>query len=551
MKKLLFIIFVFGCVYFCSCEGIYDKIGDHATEEIVYPGRLDTIVGTVGFERVELDFFYPPNRIRASQMKLGKAKNTVVEYDGKTLVFDSVCSWVSVPDLKQPKLYRIKVYTTDENGYKSVPQEIAIKPFVSSDYSYLIMAAPRITSSPWAAEMKWAQPSSVLLDYVSLTYKYKDKNNEEHTGICEKGKIPVFELVNLDPNEDYSVEVSFRVIPKADGINILDTTSLVNNYTFKTPTAETYQKNLKIREFYKYPYPGSDAGQLASSTLNFFNFDYNWTTGNLTVNWADVTDGFMQNTTVEYMSGGVQKTILVQNTDVRTVLQGFDKGTKLKIRSNYAVVGVPGAFIDSFDFEIDPFFDLARTGWKCIYTSVKPINDGFPSGTTNPGTDIARAQAHLDDNPKTSFGLAKEGKTGGGSDNTGKNGTVPIVPSVFVIDMQTVQSFNYLRIIHRTADRGDGLRIWALQLLGTNDYKGPMEKFADPTVGSDKEDPTAWEIIASKITFPLPRTVETPMMFFPKVSYRYVKVYCTEWHTSTNNVFHLSEFFLGITSSNY
>ena len=530
MKKLMFLFFCVACLG--SCKQTYDNIADFVTEETIYPGRFDTIIGRIGLERVELDLL-KAGRLPASQIKLGKAKNTVVEYDGKTLVWDSVCSWVNVTGLTQPKMYRFTVYTTDEYDNKSVPQEIALKPYFSSDFEYLLMASPRISASPWAFELKWPQPSSVLLEYVNLTYKYTDKDDHEITGECEKN--PVIQMGNLDPGHEYSIEIRYTVVPKADNEVILDTTFLVNTYQLNTPTAEAYQKNLASREV----------------NTN----SYSWANGSLTINWKAVADEFMQYTTVRYFENNVEKEITVPNNDNATILPGFKLGTTLQIKSNYEVVGLAGTYIDSFDKEFDPFIDIDRTAWRCIYTSVAPATDGYP-GTTFPAGDWTpeevseiRASAHINGSaPATFLSMAKPTKSVNGSVNNGAYQ----MPMIFILDMQAGYRFNYLRMNGRIPpDNGQGLKVWAMQVSGSNNYQGPMNKYENPTADSATEDATSWANVGGVVQFARPIPDVTPNMMIPLSNYRYVKIEYKEFDMANNSACQMSEFYLGITSSMY
>ena len=523
MKKLIFLIFLVACLG--SCRGTYDNIADFVTEENVYPGRFDTIIGKVGFERVELDLL-KAGRLPASQIKLGKAKNTIVEYDGKKIEIDSVCSWVSVKNLTQPKLYRFSVYTTDENGYKSVPQEIPIKPYTSADYQLLVMAMPRVTASPWAIDLKWAQPSSVLLEYVDMNYKYKNSKNEMIEGTCKKN--PIVNMVNLEPENDYSIEVKYRIVPKADGKVILDTTFLTYNYPLKTPSAEAYKKNLKSRDVVKTY--------------------YNMIKG-VVISWKNVTDEYMQYSIVTYSKKGVETEVTVANEETLTFLPDYDLGTTYKVRTNYAVVGVPGAFIDSYDFVIEePYLDLYRgtptaagTGdsWHCVYTSVQPATDGFSGGGD---AKVGAHNAHIDSDIKSMLSLAKPGKSVNGSTN---NGAVQM-PMRWVIDRKDNTKFNYMRWHHRTTDTGNGLRVWALQIYGSDDYTGPKNQYTNPTAASPDEDNTTWNEVGSVITFPTPISVESANFMLPMTEYRYIRVEYKVWDTVNNSAAQLSEFYLGI-----
>src|SRR5690606_19725457 len=127
--KLLFYALV-AVILTASCEGMHDSLESYSGE-IVYPAKYDTIVGHIGYERVEIDLM-KAGRVPSSQIRLGKAQKTVVEYDDEVLVIDELVSWVNITGLQQPKLYRFRIYTIDEYGNKSVPQEIALIPFTAS-----------------------------------------------------------------------------------------------------------------------------------------------------------------------------------------------------------------------------------------------------------------------------------------------------------------------------------------------------------------------------------------------------------------------------------
>lgn len=93
-------------VLLSSCQGMYDSLEEYSGE-VVYPGKYDTIVGHVGYERVEIDLMRA-GRIPASQVKLGKARKTVVEYDDKVITIDSLVSWVNITGLTDPKLIPVQ-----------------------------------------------------------------------------------------------------------------------------------------------------------------------------------------------------------------------------------------------------------------------------------------------------------------------------------------------------------------------------------------------------------------------------------------------------------
>ena len=331
-------------------------------------------------------------------------------------------------------------------------------------------------------------------------------------------------MANLEPGHDYPIEIRYQVVPKADNEMILDTTFLTNTYILRTPTADDYQRNLVSRGI----------------SRNSFS----WVNGNLTIIWSAVNDDFLRYTIVTYKENGVEKVIEVPNDDTETVLPRFTLGSTIQVRSNFEVVGVPDTYIDSFDKEFDPPIDLNRTDWKCIYTSVQPATDGFPSGTD---PSVGAHNAHIDNDIRTMLSLAKPTRNVNGSNNTAN------IPCVFVLDLNERTSFNFLRVHSRTTDTGDGLRVWALRIFGSDNYLGPMNKFTNPAAdGSNPDvDPTNWVPIGGEVVFPEPRQVEGPNMTLPLGTFRYIKVEYTRWQPPGNSAMQMAEFHLGITSSRY
>lgn len=236
MKKIFLFLLIIPVIMLWSCDGMYDKQAEFEGE-IVYPARFDTVIGKIGFERVEIDLL-KAGRIPASQIKLGKAKNTVVEYDDNVIVIDTLASYVNITGLTQTKLYRFKIFTTDEFGNKSVPQEIALIPFTNSDLESYAVSPPRIMASPSAAVVEWPGGiSNVLLDYISHTYKYTDKDGVVRNG--ERGSDPRFFIGNLDAGTTVPVEMSYKIIPKINRERILDTITFNSVVNVQIPTAST------------------------------------------------------------------------------------------------------------------------------------------------------------------------------------------------------------------------------------------------------------------------------------------------------------------------
>jgi hypothetical protein len=236
MQYRFFFFALITTVLLSSCEGMYDSLEEYSGE-VVYPGKYDTIVGHVGYERVEIDLMRA-GRMPASDVKLGKARKTVVEYDSKIITIDSLVSWVNITGLTQAKLYRFNIYTIDEHNNKSVPQETALIPFTEEDVNTLAINAPRTLLSPTAAVIDWPSGlSSVLLDYCALSFKYTDKDGAVRQG--ERAADPRFFVANLSPGTEASIEVTYKVVPKVNNVRIIDTVTVVKVLRLQMPTGST------------------------------------------------------------------------------------------------------------------------------------------------------------------------------------------------------------------------------------------------------------------------------------------------------------------------
>lgn len=236
MRYILLFLVALSSVILSSCTDMYESLRQYSGE-IVYPARFDTIVGQVGYERVELDLM-KAGRIPSKKIKLGKAQKVIIKYDDQEIKVDSLVSWVNLKGLTQPKLYRFKVFTVDEYGNQSVPREIALIPYTSADLATLVMSSPRVLASPSAAVVDWPNGlNSVLLDYVSLSYSYKDKDGATKTGT--RGSDSRFFISNLEPGKPVTLDIKYRVIPKANNRRILDTVTVSQPLTINVPNSST------------------------------------------------------------------------------------------------------------------------------------------------------------------------------------------------------------------------------------------------------------------------------------------------------------------------
>ncbi|MDR2038373.1 MAG: discoidin domain-containing protein [Bacteroidales bacterium] len=484
MKQIFFLIIMI-LISFASCDGIHDDIKDFADSETVYSGMYDIAEGKIGLERVEIDLL-KAGRIPASQVNLGKAKKTIVEYDNQQIIIDSVCSWVNITGLTQSKIYRFKIFTADEFNNKSVPQEVALIPYTSSDVEILSIASPRIIASPWAATFTYSNLSSVLLDYYSLSYSYTDKDNNLVEGT--RGSDPQFSIENLNAGEPVNVNIKYKVVPIMDTIPILDTVILERNISLTMPTDESYQQELQNRG-------------VQSMTL---------TPQGIKLVWQPVDDFTMQYTMVKFTdASNVEQSIRVENDETSTVIVGLGHGMPFTLTSNYKPEGVSDVYIDATPRLYNPTtIDLDRIGWTSTQSHPRPSDSPSPT-------------AHLDGDLSTFLSQVKPGKSNGNI-SPGND------PVFFIVDMLEAQEFNYFRIRHRNTTLG--LRVWGLSIYGSNDGTNFSEIQLDidiPNVTSTND-------------------LESPNIEIPLSTYRYIKAIYTKWDTVNNSAVQMSEFYLGI-----
>jgi len=233
--KLLLILAVFAVLIY-SCEDMYENQDKYAGE-IVYPAKFDTIIGHIGYERVEIDLM-KAGRIPSSEISMGKAIKTVVSYGDKEVVIDSVASYVNITELTEAKLYRFSISTEDEFGNKSIPQEIALLPFTSSDLANLEVPSPNIMKSPSAAIINWPKGlSSVIMDYKSMEYEYTDKDGNAKTG--ERDENPRFYIGNLETGQNVTVNMKYNVVPIVNKDTLLDTVQINSELNITMPAGST------------------------------------------------------------------------------------------------------------------------------------------------------------------------------------------------------------------------------------------------------------------------------------------------------------------------
>jgi hypothetical protein len=139
--------------------------------------------------------------------------------------------------------------------------------------------------------------------------------------------------------------------------------------------------------------------------------------------------------------------------------------------------------------------DLTRLLW----TVTTSLDYGYaPDGTTGLPQDM------FDNNGATYFAVAKPGKTY--NDCSTPADHIPY----FIVDMKSVQKFNYIRWNHRAGNGNDYLRVWGIDFAGSDDG----ETFTD---------------IQKEITIPIESNTTAYHIPVPVSEYRYVKVMLTKW----------------------
>lgn len=230
--------------YACDDDKMYEKLKEFATEETVYPATFDTIYATIGYERAEIDL-RRDGRIPSKDMDKGKAKKTVVVYDEDSpsptvIIIDSVCSYVNVTGLIEPRLYRIKVYTEDEFGSRSIPQEVSVVPYTSYDKEVLVQGVldPTTSLAPNALVMEWPVGlNTIMMEYHGLSYKYEDQNGEIFSGT--RLNNPRIYSSNLPAGEEVIFDMKYKVLPILDnGVKLLDTIVVDKPFIVQMPTPD-------------------------------------------------------------------------------------------------------------------------------------------------------------------------------------------------------------------------------------------------------------------------------------------------------------------------
>ena len=231
------VVVVIAVLLTASCVGEFDNVEKYAGET-VYPAAFDTIVAHFGYERVEFDL-WKAGRVRASEMQLGKAVRTIVEYDGVKHTIDSLCSWVNVTGLTQGKLYRIKIYTEDKYNNASVPRSMAVLPFTSIDRDMMYFPPPRLTVYPTGVIAEWANSlNSITMEFHGMSWRYRVAENQPPR--IDSTKNAGFLATGFTPASEANFDVTYKVVPKLpDGRKLIDTLRITRPLNVRLLPAET------------------------------------------------------------------------------------------------------------------------------------------------------------------------------------------------------------------------------------------------------------------------------------------------------------------------
>ncbi len=210
MKKNVILVGIVAAL--CSCNNdIYDNIKELVDSEAVYPAAYKQahVQARAGDKRVVIDLY--PGRPSVAEMEkiLPKAKKTVVEYGDTLIRIDSLCSWVSIPNLTIPRTYRFLIYTENNEGDKSIPVEARQKPFTEADKGALVFTATASASVSTGIVNIAKAPD--IYEICRVRYSYPDKNDVTQS---DESMNNVFVLNNLKAGALTVANLSCYLLPK-------------------------------------------------------------------------------------------------------------------------------------------------------------------------------------------------------------------------------------------------------------------------------------------------------------------------------------------------
>jgi hypothetical protein len=362
MKKLFCIVYIALSFTFLSCSNdIFDNIKEHASEEKVYVGTFDKAEAFVGINRLEIDLLNA-GRIPASQVNIGKASQTIVEYDNKTYTYE-VQSWLNITGLTEPRLYRIKVYNIDELGNKSIPIEAAAIPFTAIDIAALTVPIPQKLQAPTSVQFNWANGlTSSFFDFYEMEYSYTDDRGIKRTEKSTDNNSLL--ILNLTEGSADSVKMRLKVVPKQNNIPILDTLYLETTMGYQLPTIAEYLNARTARKI-KDPFiAGSKA----------------------TVTWGDATDHLVVCELMYETTSGDFNTVVIPAGETTVECPNAKRDVLYKIRSGFMAPGSIDTLYKEWTTSKYPFLTL-MTGTYIV----------DPSSYRGPNNTYSAEFAEVDD----------------------------------------------------------------------------------------------------------------------------------------------------------
>jgi hypothetical protein len=348
MKRILFFLCIAAVGISSSCSHIYDNIKDFATEEAVYVGMFDGAVARAGFERVEIDIA-TESQMPSGEIKLGKAKKTVVEYDSTVITYDSVRSWVNITGLKTPKMYRFYIYNIDEYGNKSIPVQATAIPYTKTDLDALVLASPLQNVSPTTAELSWPNGlASTFFEMASVTFNYNDRDGVQSYTTTESA----VRLTNLVAGAQVPVQVLCSIIPRINNNPIIDTIVLDRSVVVTLLSPEDYLSQRVARSVNKAAITWKYAGY-TDDNGNYMGIS----NGFGTVTWGDVTDHLAASEVRYTTNAGVETVSQILASESSLTCPDAKLGSTVETRSLFIPTGTSDTFATAWVLYEYPFMD--------------------------------------------------------------------------------------------------------------------------------------------------------------------------------------------------
>ncbi|MDR1170045.1 MAG: DUF5012 domain-containing protein [Prevotellaceae bacterium] len=365
MKRIFCIVYIAFSLTFLSCSGdIFDNIKEHASEEKVYVGKFDKAEALVGINRLEIDLM-DAGRIPADKLNIGKAVQTIVEYDGKSYPCEGVLSWLNITGLTEPRLYRITVYNVDEFGNKSLPVEVAAIPFTDDDIAALVVPMPQKLLAPASVQFNWNNGlTSSFLDFYEMDYSYTDAQGKLQTGKSTDNKSLL--ILNLAAGSAGKVNLRLKVVPKQNNIAILDTAYIESSIDYQLPTIEQYlnaRDNRKIKNTYR---EGTDA----------------------TVTWiGDIPDHLVISELMYETTSGTFNTLIIDNSTTEIECPDAQPEALYKTRFGYVPPGAVDTLYKDWKTSKYPFLTIPLGTYK-----VDPLSYRYYEATGELTADIPQSE---------------------------------------------------------------------------------------------------------------------------------------------------------------